>query len=90
MTAARDPLDSGTVGIDGSLTREGGLGKALLRIDAGDLLSIAGPQHRLECSIGIFQFDVQGRAIKGFVDTMDAALDAQRATLMAQHGMSYS
>ena len=91
--AALDPLDAAVIRIDAGLQFTESGPALLARIDTGELLwPQAGTKGGFEVrtSVGVFQFDADGRQLASLVDAIDFPCDAARASLLSQHGLSYS
>jgi VWFA-related protein len=87
--AARDPLDSAVIGIDAGLQDKDGGKQLLARIDAAELLWDEKGAFTVDTSVGLFQFDAEGRQLEGASDNISFKCDPAKAALLSQHGLSY-
>jgi VWFA-related protein len=83
--AAAGVLDSSAIGIDAKL--EGG--QILARIDTAELLQQAQAGFEVRCTVGVFQFDAEGKPLDSLTDKIEFKLDNQKAAVLAENGMSY-
>jgi VWFA-related protein len=88
--AALDPLDTAVIGIDAGLQAAADGPQLLARIDAAELLWPQKGGFEVRTSVGVFQYDGDGRQLAGVVDAIDFTCDAARAELLSRHGLSYS
>jgi VWFA-related protein len=90
--AALDPLDSALIGIDAVLRPgEGGAGAELAaRIDAAELLWEADGGFTVDTTVGVFQYDADGRQLASLSDNVSFKCNPKQAALLSQHGLSYS
>jgi hypothetical protein len=84
--AAAAVLDSAAIGIDAKL--EGG--QILARIDTAELLQQAQSGFDVRCTVGVFQFDAEGKPLDSLTDKIEFQLDARKAAVLAENGLSYS
>ena len=88
-SAAADPLDAAVIGIDAGLQSMDGGSQLISRIDTAELLWPATGGYQVVTSVGVFQYDADGRQLASLVDQIDFACDAAKAGLLSQYGLSY-
>jgi hypothetical protein len=88
-SAARDPLDAAVIGIDAGLQDKDGAKQLLARIDAGELIWEENGAFSVDTSIGLFQFDSEGRQLEGAADNVSFKCDPAKAAALSQYGLSY-
>jgi VWFA-related protein len=84
-TTAAGVLDSGAIGIDAKLDG----GKVLARIDTAELMEPATGGFGVRCTVGVFQFDAEGKPLDSLTDNIEFKLDTRKAAALAENGMSY-
>jgi len=87
--AALDPLDAAVIGIDAGLRDTEAGPEVIARIDTAELLWPAADAFEVRTSIGVFQYDADGRQLAGAVDRIDFTCDAAKAALLSRHGLAY-
>jgi hypothetical protein len=88
--AARGALDSSLIEIDAGLAHKDGVWQLTARIDAGELMWPQGAGFEVRTTVGMFQFDAEGRELENLKDDIEFRLDPAKAGLLSQHGLSYS
>jgi VWFA-related protein len=88
--AALDPLDAAVIGIDAGLQLSDGGVQLIARIDAGELLWGENNAYDLRTSIGVFQYDDEGRQLASFVDRIDFTCDGAKAESLSRYGLSFT
>ena len=87
--AALDPLDAAVIGIDAGLQDTDTGPQVTARIDTAELLWPAAGAFEVRVSIGVFQYDADGRQLAGVVDSINFTCDAAKAELLSRDGLAY-
>jgi VWFA-related protein len=87
--AALDPLDAAVIGIDAGLQDTDAGPQVIARIDTAELLWPAAGAFEVRVSIGVFQYDADGRQLANVVDSIDFKCDAAKAALLSRDGLAY-